>query len=308
METAVEGLSYIIPAHNEEDQIGKTVGRLRSVLSDLAIPYEIIVVNDGSRDGTASRLGDIEDIKVITHPINTGYGSALKSGILEARYPWIGIVDADGTYEIEKLPVLVERMRQGFDMVVGERKNVHMIDKPVKRLFRRLLVSFLNLLIYSKILDPNSGFRVFTRDLAMVFFPFLCNSFSFTTTITMFAQGEGYFVCYEPIEYSHRVGNSKVRHFRDTLRMIQLIVQGIAFANPVKMSLIFVVMLVLLVGGPALALALAGWGGVALGYMFVGGISILLVGMGVCTDIIRVSSNNFIDRHNTILTQKRTPD
>ena len=126
----------------------------------------------------------------------------------------------------------------------------------------------------------------------MDFNPFLCNSFSFTTSLTVFAMGEAYFVCYVPFDYSHRAGKSKVRHFRDTLRMMQLIIQGITFTNPVKFFLILAVSLVLFIGLPAMALALAGWDVVAHYFLVVGVASVFLVGLGVIGDIIRISTGN----------------
>jgi glycosyltransferase involved in cell wall biosynthesis len=285
------GLSYVIPAYNEENAIASTVERLRSVLSTLDIPSEIIVVNDGSRDDTCARAeacGD--DIRVINHPINLGYGNAIKTGIKAARHEWIGIVDADGTYDIEELPRLVEKMRNGFDMVVAARKNVLAMDKPLKRFFRRLLIGFLNLVIGARIEDPNSGFRIFTKRLALTFFPFLCGTFSFTTSITVFALGERFFVAYIPLQYAARTGDSKVRHVRDSLRMLQLVLQGITFFNPVKFYLMLVAGLVAMFLVPSIVLSLLGCPTVALYWFLTGAIACLLMGMGVLGDIVRISS------------------
>ena len=160
---AGSGLSYIIPAYNEENAIVETIQRLRKVLDGMDIASEIIVVNDGSRDATRNKAESCEGVRVFNHPVNTGYGSAIKTGIIAARFDWIGIIDADGTYDIEQLPLLVERMRQGFDMAVAARQNVLALDRPLKRLSRRLLIKFLNLLISARIEDPNSGFRLFTK-------------------------------------------------------------------------------------------------------------------------------------------------
>lgn len=286
------GLSYIVPAYNEENGIAVTIQRLRKVLGELGIAYEIIVVNDGSRDGTAAQVETLAgaDLRLISHPTNIGYGSALKTGIRAANYDWIGIVDADGTYAIEELPRLLDRMKDGFDMVVASRQNVLKLDKPVKRFFRRLLIFTLNLLVGARIEDPNSGFRIFTRKLALTFFPFLCNTFSFTTSITVFALGERFFVSYIPLEYSVRTGKSKVRHFRDSLRMMQLVLQGITFFNPIKFYLVLTVSFFLFFSFPALLLGLCGapWVG---GLWFGSGLlACLLVGLGVMADVVRISA------------------
>ena len=290
------GLSYIVPAYNEEGAIVATIERLRAVLATLDMPHEIIVVDDGSRDQTRARMEPLADgVRLINHPVNVGYGSAIKAGILAARYDWIGIVDADGTYDIESLPRLIEKMHEGFDMAIAARENVLTLDSPAKRLSRRLMVGFLNLIIGARIEDPNSGFRVFTRKLAMTFFPFLCNTFSFTTSLTVFALGERAFVAYVPLTYSARIGKTKVRHFRDSLRMIQLVLQGITFFNPVKLYLMLVVGLVAVFLIPSLILLATGYSGIAAYWFATGAVSCLLVGIGMLGDVVRIST---IERGN----------
>ncbi|ARJ66567.1 hypothetical protein WV31_13255 [Magnetospirillum sp. ME-1] len=284
------GLSYLIPAYNEEHSIGTTIERLKSILSTLDMPWEIVIINDGSRDGTLAAAQAHDGVRVVSHPTNIGYGSALKAGICAARHQWIGIVDADDTYDIEQIPTLVEQMRAGFDMVVAARSNVLDLDRPVKRQFRRLLIAFLNLVIGARIEDPNSGFRIFTRDLAMTFFPFLCNTFSFTTSLTVFALGERYFVKYVPLPYFKRSGKSKVRHFRDSLRMMQLVLQGITFFNPIKFYLMMVVGLLVGFLVPSAILLSQGAGPLAALWFGFGAVSALMIGLGVLGDIIRISA------------------
>lgn len=293
------GLSYIVPAYNEEGGIVSTLERLSAVLGRLDIPTELIVVNDGSADHTAERAASVAGVKVINHPINTGYGSAIKSGILAAEYEWIGIVDADGTYDIEKLPLLVDRMKQGFEVAIAVRENVLQTDRPLKRLSRKALLSFISFWISGKIKDPNSGFRIFTKGFALTFFPFLCDTFSFTTSSTIFAVGEGYFVANVPMEYNARIGKSKVRHVRDSLRMMQLILQGITFFNPLKFFIILAIALILGVFVPGAALALLGWEAVANYYVLAGVMTCLLVGLGVLGDIIRIASTTRINKNRT---------
>ncbi|AVM75574.1 glycosyltransferase family 2 protein [Magnetospirillum gryphiswaldense] len=297
------GLSFVIPAYNEEGAIVSTVERLRGILASLDIPSEIIVVNDGSKDNTGERVRSCAGIRAVSHPINTGYGSAIKTGILCARYSWIGIVDADGTYDIELIPELVERMKKGFDMVVAARRNVLELDGPFKRFFRKSLIRFLNLIIGGRIEDPNSGLRIFHRDVAMSFFPFLCNTFSFTTSITIFALGEGYFVNYVPMNYSKREGKSKVRHFRDSLRMMQLILQGITFFNPVKLSIMLILALLGLGAVPAFILALLGMPTVATYHLAISIASVLLFALGVLGDIIRITSTSRINKKSSLVAE-----
>jgi len=285
-----QGLSWIVPAYNEEGAIVSTLERLAKVLSSLDITWEIIVVNDGSRDETRDRALSVQGVRVVSHPINIGYGSAIKTGIRAASYDWIGIVDADGTYDIEQLPQLVEKMRDGFDMVVAARQNVLALDKPIKRLARRTLIGFLNLVIGARIVDPNSGFRIFKKSLAERFFPFLCNTFSFTTSITVFALGQRHFVAYLPLEYFQRTGKSKVKHGRDSLRMMQLVLQGITFFNPLKFYLMLVVGLIVGFAVPSLLLHALGCQTLAFYWFATGVASTILVGLGTLGDMLRVAS------------------
>ena len=301
------GLTYIVPAYNEEDAITSTLERLHKALSAQKIPFEIIVVNDGSTDQTRKRAMACDGVRVIDHPINTGYGSAIKSGVRSAKYEWIGIVDADGTYEIERVGVLLDKMNDGFDMVIASRENVLDTDRPFKRLARRMLLSFLGLWVSGKIKDPNSGFRIFKREFVETFYPFLCDTFSFTTSSTIFAIGEGYFVTFIPMQYSRRTGKSKVHHLRDSLRMMQLILQGITFFNPLKFFILLVLGLLVFVMAPAYVLSVAGYEVLGDFVATAGAWSVLLIGLGVIGDIVRVALTSRTDTKHAVRKSQFTP-
>lgn len=282
------GISFIIPVYNEESAVPETIERLQKVLSALEHPFEIIVVDDGSTDQSGDKAEQAGDVRVMRHPANSGYGRALKTGIAHARYDWFGIVDADGTYEIEKIPELVEAMEQGFDMAVALRQNVLDHDGMFKKLSRRLYIAAIRILAGREAPDPNSGLRLFNRDLVMTFLPFLCNSFSFTTSLTVFAFGGAFFVKYIPSHYEIRQGKSKVRHFRDTLRTIQLIVQGVTFFNPIKLYLLLAVTYALFIGLPSMGLYY--WcPSIAIPFLAVGTTAWLLIGIGALGDIFRIA-------------------
>ena len=114
----VSALSVVVPAFNEEAGIGPVLDRLVTVLGELGVTYEIIVVDDGSDDGTGARARQRDGVRVIRHPQNAGYGASVYDGVLAARYERIIITDADGTYPIEMLPELLQ-WAGDFDMVVG---------------------------------------------------------------------------------------------------------------------------------------------------------------------------------------------
>lgn len=307
MKPAATGVSFVIPAYNEEISVASTIDRLEACLSKAGVPHEIVVVDDGSSDGTRQAAIATGKARVLGHPINTGYGSAIKTGIMAASHDWIGIVDADGTYEIEKAPDLYSRMCDGFDMVVAVRTNVRETDGPIKRWTRPAMLAMLNLLIAARIVDANCGFRIFTRELAMTFFPFLCNTFSFTTSLTVFALGEGFFVGYVPTTYAPRVGRTKVRHFRDSLRMMQLILQGTSFFNPVKLLLILAVAVVVFVGVPALVMGSLGWLFAASLYTILGATAVILFALGVVADIVRIATASSFTRSTPRAVEFGTP-
>lgn len=285
-----KGLSFIVPVYNEEASIVDTLKRLHKTLSGLQLPFEILLVDDGSTDLTHQRALEVADVRILRHPVNIGYGNALKTGIRQVRYEWVGFVDADGSYPIEDTPLLLRAMEEGFDMAVGSRSNLNAIDGFTKRMFRAmfgLLVRFLN---DSRIEDPNSGFRILKRDIVIRLMPFLCGKFSFTTSLTVLMSGLYGFIKYVPVTYTQRVGRSKVRHFRDSLATLQYIAQGILFFNPIKFFLILVAFMVTAIFLPSLAIALTGHTTLSLYCMLGGTTGTLLLGMAGLADVIRIAS------------------
>ncbi len=225
-------ISLIIPAYNEQGGILAVLEQHQALLQDTGWVYEIIVVNDGSTDSTKEILShlDFNRTVVINHAANQGYGAALKTGILRARYDLVCITDADRTYPPEHIPELVAQADQ-VDMVVGARTGDHVsvpwVRKPAKWMIRRLAEAIAN----QPIPDINSGLRIFRRDVALRFMPILPNGFSFTTTITLGLLTNGYSVVYVPIDYHARVGKSKIKPIRDTLNFMMLILRiGLYFA------------------------------------------------------------------------------
>jgi glycosyltransferase involved in cell wall biosynthesis len=205
----------VIAAYDEQDGVGTQVRAVRAVLQAHGMPHEIIVVDDGSRDDTAQeaiRAG----ARVLSHAHNRGYGAALKTGILAARYEAIAITDADGTYPADQIPGLLADLRTA-DMVVGARlgERVHI---PWARRPGKVILGWLATRIAGQpIPDLNSGLRVFRRECALQYFPVLANRFSFTSTITLAFLADDYQIAYRPIDYHPRTGTSKIapRHFLD---------------------------------------------------------------------------------------------
>ena len=247
-------ISVIIPALNEQDEIGATVTRVHEVLSASGIgAHEILVVDDGSRDETGRRA-EQAGARVLRHPHNVGYGRSLKDGIRAARYETVVINDADGTYPIEAIPDLIARYNQGYDMVVGARSGKHYRESLVKMPLRRVLRWIVEFTAGRSIPDINSGLRVFRRSTILEYYDNLCDTFSFTTSMTLAYMMTGKFVAYVPIDYNKRVGKSKVRLFRDSMKTLQYIVEAAIYYNPLKM---FVLMACIVVAASLVSFILA---------------------------------------------------
>lgn len=280
-------ISIVIPALNEQDEIGRTVSRVRDVMSASGIAaFEIIVVDDGSHDETRARA-ESAGARVLRHPHNVGYGRSLKDGISAARYETIIITDADGTYPCESIPALLARYEEGFDMVVGARSGKHYRESLIKMPLRRLLRFIVEFTAGRSIPDINSGLRVFRRSTALGYFDHLCDTFSFTTSMTLAYMMTGKFVAYVPIDYNQRVGKSKVRLLRDSMKTLQYIVEAAIYYDPLKMFALMASM-VLASSLVSFALALLARLNVFF-YVGVGGIisSVIIFSLGLLAVLLR---------------------
>jgi len=223
---SAEAVSVIIPAYNEQAAVGAEVASVRQALLRRGIMHEIIVVDDGSEDGTAVEASRAEG-RVLRHLKNRGYGAAIKTGIAAAAYDTIAITDADGTYPAEQIPALLELLKTA-DMAVGARTGANVAIPLIRKPGKWVLGWLAERIAGQPIPDLNSGLRVFRREVALQYFPVLSNKFSFTTTITLALLADDYTVAYHPIDYYARVGQSKIvpRHFMDfvilVLRMAML--------------------------------------------------------------------------------------
>jgi glycosyltransferase involved in cell wall biosynthesis len=229
----VPRFSLIVPCYNEEGAIARTIAELRKSLPNTA-SYELVVVNDGSTDRTAEILGQCQaedsGLRVITHARNLGYGAALKTGIRTSKADLIAITDADGTYPHDRLLELVVEA-EWADMAVGARVSDDVHYPVIRRIPKVFLTAYAHWIAQQPIPDLNSGMRVFRRSVAERFLNILPDGFSFTTTITLAMLTNRYAVRFVPIGYSHRIGKSKVRPIKDTLRFFQLILRtGMYFA------------------------------------------------------------------------------
>lgn len=230
--SAQEPVSVIIPAFNEERGIGDVIRSLQKTLRAAKVKYEILVVDDGSKDQTVVKARKA-GARVISMGENRGYGASIKAGMREAKTNLIAIIDADGTYPARELPELLHLVETA-DMAVGARIRPGAAIPSLRRFPKWLLGKWANYLADRKIPDLNSGLRVFKKNIAARYEGLCPNGFSFTTTITLALECHGYIVKYRPITYAPRVGESKIRPFRDTFNFFSLVLRVVMYFKPLK--------------------------------------------------------------------------
>lgn len=157
-------LSIVLPCFNEESNIGSTVREVARWMKDANIDGEIIVVNDGSRDGSASVLlelaKEIPQLRVVTHERNQGYGVAVRSGCDAALAPWIAFMDSDGQFHASDLSLLLAQ-KDRAPFITGRRRR--RADPPLRNLFGKMLgvLTWVTLGIWVR--DVNCGMKLFSR-------------------------------------------------------------------------------------------------------------------------------------------------
>lgn len=226
-------VSVVLPVYNEAGHLEEEIDRIRAALDDSHYSYEIIVVDDGSDDGSGEKLKALEGIRLIQLPVNRGSGTARKVGTRAAYGDVVVWTDVDMTYPNDTIPELVKEL-EGYDQVVGARTSEQGTHKflrvPAKWTIRKLAAYLAN----TEIPDLNSGFRAFRRDVALQFLHLLPTGFSCVTTITMTFLANGYTVKYVPIEYAERAGRSKFHWRKDTARYLTQVVRLVLSYNPLR--------------------------------------------------------------------------
>jgi len=168
MTKIIKEISVFFPAYNLESQIEETVVKAFSVVPKLAEKYEIIVIEDGSRDKTGEILdrlkSEYKDLKIIKHKVNRGYGGALKSGFYNSKYSWIAFTDADGQFDICELPKLIKKQKEtGADLVAGfYLKRAVSFYRKVNTWIWQLIV---RILFGLKVKDIDCGFKLIKKEI-----------------------------------------------------------------------------------------------------------------------------------------------
>jgi glycosyltransferase involved in cell wall biosynthesis len=160
-------ISVFFPAYNDEQSISKMVDGAIEVLRAHCSDFEVIVVNDGSRDGTAAVLETLRQrhaprLRVVTHPENRGYGAALRSGFAAATKEFVFYTDGDGQYDIQELPRLLPLMRPDVGLVNGFKLERQ--DPSHRKLIGSLYNSFARRLFGVRLRDIDCDYRLIRRE------------------------------------------------------------------------------------------------------------------------------------------------
>lgn len=230
-------ISIILPAKNESAAIGQTLAQIQQ----LQLAHEIIVVNDGSTDQT-KQVAESAGAKVVTHPYSKGNGAAIKTGARTATGDIIVFMDADGQHDPQDITRLIEKIEQGYDLVVGARQKGSQasIGRGIANALYNNLATYMT---EQKVEDLTSGFRAVRADKFREFLYLLPNGFSYPTTSTMAFFRAGYSVTYVPIHAAKRIGKSHIQPLKDGVRFFLIIFKIATLFSPLKMFLPIAILL-----------------------------------------------------------------
>ena len=224
-------VSIIIPANNEEQTIGEIVKKIKALYPE----FEIIVINDGSTDGTGSVAKDAGAI-VYSHPYNIGNGAAIKSGIRIASGEILVFMDGDGQHNPEDIKGLIKWLSD-YDMVVGARSKGHQASW-VRALGNRVFNWLASYVSKFNIQDLTSGFRAIKSDIAHNLIYLLPNTYSYPTTLTLGVLRTGRSVKYVPVKsQARKMGKSEVKIVRDGVRFFMIIIKICTLYSPLRIFL-----------------------------------------------------------------------
>lgn len=222
-------LSIILPAKNEAPGLRQVLPELRARFPDA----EVIVVDDGSTDETAAVARE-HGMRVLSSPYPMGNGAAIKRGARAAGGDILVFMDADGQHAPALIPRLLEKLGEGYDMVVGARDGTGQANagRGLANAFYNKLASWMT---GHRIADLTSGFRAARAERFRQFLHLLPNGFSYPTTSTMAFFRSAYPVAYVPIPVAARIGKSHIRPVRDGLRFLLIIFRIATLYSPLKL-------------------------------------------------------------------------
>lgn len=220
-------LSIVIPAYNEESRIEPTIRDVVAYCRGVGRTFEVILVDDGSRDSTSTvgwRLAEeFHELRLIRLAANHGKGYAVRTGVVNAIGRLVLFADADGATPIAEIERLESALDLGADLAVGSRALRAMGIRVHAKLYRHLIGRAFHFLVESLadggVKDTQCGFKLFRSRVAQDLFSRMrMNGFSFDVEVLVMARQRGYRVAEVPVNWTHQPG-SKVRLTLDSFRM-----------------------------------------------------------------------------------------
>ena len=216
-------LSLIIPAYNEAERLAGSLENVLAFFSTVDYDYEIIVVDDGSNDGTSNISQSQKSVKTIILPKNMGKGAAVRAGMLEARGSYRIFSDADLSTPIYEISKILNHLENGYDVCVGSRAMDSEMIKVHQPIYREIMGKTFNkivqLMVVKGIKDTQCGFKGFTAEAAnKIFSAAKINGFSFDVEIVYLAKLLGFKIKETPVEW-YNDDRSKVDPIKDSIRM-----------------------------------------------------------------------------------------
>jgi dolichyl-phosphate beta-glucosyltransferase len=218
----------VVPAFNEGRRIGRTLERIVEYLRDAGAAFEVVVVDDGSRDATADvvrRVAAAEPrVRVIALGANGGKGKAVRRGVLDATGEVVLFSDADLSTPIEEVEKLLEHLGRGASVAIGSRSvrgaSIEVHQPWYRELMGKVFNRLVRLLALRGFIDTQCGFKCFTGDAARAIFSLArIDRFAFDVEVLLLAQRLGYRIAEVPIRWADEP-NSRVGVMRDSLSML----------------------------------------------------------------------------------------
>ncbi len=213
-------LSVFFPCYNESENIEKTVTSAITVLKKIAKQWEVIIVNDGSKDDTLGKAKSLQvkypkNIIIIDHPKNLGYGGAFKSGLFKAKYQWITFTDSDGQFDFSELKKLITtQQKDQADVVVGYRLKRQ--DPKIRSLIAGMLKAW-NFVWFGfhGIKDVDCAFKLFKKEAIDSVAPLKTQSAITTTELLIKLQKHGYKISQVGVHhYPRKFGSQTGSNFK----------------------------------------------------------------------------------------------
>ena len=245
-------ISLVIPVFNESDEIENFFNDLKLCNFDLI--NEIVFIDDFSTDNSSNLLEEkIEEFKklfintnflLLNNLKNRGYGFSIKKGVRNSNNNTIAIIDLDRTYKIEDLNMLADQYinnyNQKFDLINGQREINSKNTSRLKIVGKIIVNAIANFCFDDKIIDYNSGLRVFNKEKFIKHSHMMSDRFSLTTSMTITFLNENYEIKFLKIKYDERTGQSKLK-YTDFFKFLYTIFSLLFYYKPFKIIMPFVI-------------------------------------------------------------------